>query len=151
MPWRHETQLIRGKPTYWNGRTIIIATVSAMMAAGLVYYLLQTLPARELQRWPTSVGVVTAAHTIVRQLYNGERGSAGQFQPEIRVTYIAAGVSYTRWFPLPGRWDLTRGQMDAKAAELVGTQCQVHWRARKPLDAYVTEMGTASATKQSAR
>jgi hypothetical protein len=63
-------------------------------AAGLVYYLLQALPAREMRQWPTSAGVVTEAHTIARQLYDRERGSAAQFQPEIRVTYIAAGSSY---------------------------------------------------------
>ena len=151
MPWRHDTQLIRGRPTYWKGRTIILLTVSAMLVAGLAYYLLQALPAREMGQWPTSVGVVTEAHTIVRQFYNGERGSAVQFQPEIRVTYFAAGSSYTRWFALPARWDLTRGQMDAKAAELVGTKCQVHWRPRKPIDAHVTEIAAASPTKPEMR
>ena len=78
MPWRHNTQLIRGRPAHWKGRTIILLMVSAMTVAGLVYYLLQALPTREMGQWPTSVGVVTEAHTIVRQFYNGERGSADE-------------------------------------------------------------------------
>jgi lipoprotein-anchoring transpeptidase ErfK/SrfK len=103
MPWRHDTQLTRGKAIYWKGRTVTLATVSAVMAAALVYYLLQVLPAREMRHWPMSVGTVIEARTIVRQFYDGERGSAVQFQPEIRVIYLAAGGSYTRWFALAAR------------------------------------------------
>lgn len=135
----HGSKLVRGTPEYWTGRTITILIVVAVFVAVIALYLLQSLPSREMRGWPVSAGTITEAHTIVRQYYNGERGSAVQFQPEIRVSYVAGGVQYTRWFALPGRWDLSREQLETSVQKLVGTQCQVHWRPRNPMDAYVTE------------
>ena len=142
--WRG-SRLVQGRTTpYWSRRTIIALSLWTLVAAVLVCYLLEVWPARQMREWPTSVGTISEAHTVVRQYYNGERGSAVQFQPEIRVSYFAEGKNCTRWFALPARWDLNRSEMEKKAGELVGTKCQVHWRPRKPIDAYVTEIATVT-------
>ena len=138
-------------PEYWNARKLLLAGLGIVGAVVLAYFIIQVLPGRSLQNWSTSTGVVSQTRISVSQIVETPRGTGVALQPQLQVTYSAAGALHTRWFELPARSDLTREQLDQKLAELVGRHVQVHWKPDAPLSAYVTEDLNSGATTQPAR
>ena len=120
----------------------MVLLLAALGVAALTYIVLQTIHRRKVEQWPVSIGLVTAVRTGVSQVRESEQGSRVVLQAKICVMYSARGHSYTRWFSLPPRTDLTRTEMDTKSAQLVGSHCVVHWKEKQPMQAFVTEYAT---------
>lgn len=127
------------EPAYWSRRALLVLAAAVVFAAGLAYYLLQTAPRRHMDAWPVSTATIIEARVRVAQIVDGMQGSRIIRRPEIRVEYAAGGANYDRWFSLPEQSNLTRNQLEQKAKELIGRHCLVHWRADKPVEAFVTE------------
>ncbi|MDQ1694579.1 MAG: hypothetical protein QOH85_2114 [Acidobacteriaceae bacterium] len=138
-------------PEYWNGRKLLLAGLAIVGAVVLAYFIIQVLPGRSSENWPTSTGLVIQGRSSVGQIVETNRGTGVVLQPKLLVTYSAAGALRTRWFELPARSDLTREQMDQTLVQLVGTHVQVHWKPNAPVNAYVTQDLSNEARKPSAR
>ncbi len=133
------------KPAYWSPRSLALLMAAIVASIALVYLGLEWRDGHGVQQWPVSQGRILAIRTHTSRIPAGPARGAAQppsgalLQADILVSYTAQGHLYMRWVWLPSRADLPREQILAKAAQLEGTVCTVHWKHQRPLESFVTE------------